>query len=180
MRDIIKLGLILLIITAVSAGALSITNDITREIIDEKALEKNLAYMKEILPDADDFELVDDPEILSVDGVEEVYKALQGGNISGYVIKTITSGYGGGVTILTGIDVDGTIVAIRVASQTETPELGTKIAEDEFGSQFEGLSAETELELNEDVDQVSGATVSSKAAINGVNASIELFNNVLK
>lgn len=180
MRNIVKLGLTLLIVTAVSAAALSVTNDITKGIIEEKALEANLAYMREILPDADDFEVMDDPKILSVDGVEEVYKALKGGSASGYVVKTITSGYGGDVTILTGINVDGTIAAIRVASQTETPELGTKIAEDEFSSQFEGMSAEKELKLNEDVDQVSGATVSSRAAINGVNASIELFNNVLK
>lgn len=180
MRDIVKLGLILLIVTAVSAGALSVTNDITKDIIEEKAIEANLAYMREILPDADDFKVVEDPAVADIDEVEEAYEAIKGGDTSGYVIKTKTQGYGGDVIILTGINIDGTVAGIRVASQSETPNLGTKIAEDEFGSQFEGLAAEKELKLNEDVDQVTGATISSRAAINGVNASIRLFENVLK
>ena len=180
MRNIIKLGLILFVVTAVSAGALSLTNNVTKEIIEEKAIEANKAYMKEILPDADDFGIIDDSEISDVKEVEEVYEALKDGEIYAYIIKTKTKGYGGDVIMLTGIDVDGTIVGMRVASQSETPELGTKIAEDEFGSQFEGLSAEKELELNKDIDQITGATVSSKAAIDGVNASIRLFVSVLK
>ncbi|HZK57937.1 MAG TPA: RnfABCDGE type electron transport complex subunit G [Clostridia bacterium] len=180
MRDIIKLGLTLLIVTAVSAGALSVTNDITKDIIQEKAIEANLAYMREILPDADDFEVVEDPAVADIDEIEEAYRAIKGGDTSGYVIKTKTQGYGGDVIILTGINVDGTIAGMRVSSQSETPNLGDRITEEEFGSQFEGLSAEKELKLNEDVDQISGATTSSKAAIGGINASIELFNSVLK
>lgn len=180
MRNIVKLGLILFIVTAVSAGALSLTNNFTEGIIEEKAAEANKAYMQEILPDTDDFNLVEDPGISDVKGIEEVYEALKGGELCAYIIKTKTKGYGGDVIMLTGIDVDGTIVGMRVASQSETPELGTKIAEDEFGSQFEGMSAERELELNEDIDQVTGATISSKAAIDGVNASIRLFESVLK
>ncbi len=180
MGKIIKLGLTLLIVAVISAGALSITNNFTKDIIDEKTLEKNLAYMREILPDADDFKAVEDPAIADIKEVEEAYEAIKGGDTSGYVIKTKTQGYGGDVIILTGINIDGTIAGIRVASQSETPNLGTKITEDEFGSQFEGLGAEAELKLNEDVDQVSGATTSSKAAINGVNASIRLFESVLK
>ena len=178
MGKIIKLGITLLIVTVVSAGALSVTNNFTKEIIDEKALEKNLAYMREILPDADDFKVVEDPAIADIKEVEEAYEAVKGGDTSGYVIKTKTQGYGGDVIILTGINIDGTIAGIRVASQSETPNLGTKITEDEFGSQFEGLGAEKELKLNEDVDQVSGATISSRAAINGVNASIRLFEKM--
>lgn len=180
MRNVVKLSLILLIITAVSAGALSVTNNITKEIIDEKALEANIAYMKEILPDADDFAVVDDPGVSSVDAVEEAYEALKGGSTYGYVIKTKTSGYGGDVIMLTGILADGNVAGMRVASQSETAGLGDKIVEDDFTSQFEGISADSELDLGTDVDQVAGATVSSKAAINGVNAAIELFNSVLK
>ena len=180
MQKVVKLGLVLLIVTAISAGALSVTNNFTKDIIQQKAIEANLAYMKEILPDADDFEVVEDPAVASVIEVEEVYEAIKGGGTSGYVVKTKTSGYGGDVLILTGINIDGTIAGIRVASQSETPNLGTKITEVEFGSQFEGLSAEKELKLNEDVDQVTGATVSSTAAINGINASIRLFESVLK
>lgn len=180
MRNIIKLGLILLAITAVSAGALSITNNATEEIIDQKALEANMAYMKEILPDADDFEEVEDSKVESIDEVEEAYEAIKGGSIFAYVVKTKTTGYGGDVIILTGINIDGTIAGMRVASQKETAGLGTKITEDEFISQFAGKSTEKELDLNTDIDAISAATISSEAAIDGVNASIRLFESVLK
>ena len=179
MRNIVKLGLILFIVTAVSAGALSLTNNVTKGIIEEKAAEANKVYMQEILPDADDFNLVEDPGISSVKEVEEVYEALKGGETHAYVIKTKTKGYGGDVIILTGVNIDGTIAGIRVASQSETPNLGDKITE-EFCSQFIGKSTANELSLDGDIDGLTGATTSSKAAINGVNASIRLFESVLK
>lgn len=180
MRNIVKLGLILFIVTAVSAGALSLTNNVTKGIIEEKAAEANKVYMQEILPDADDFNLVEDPGISSVKEVEEVYEALKGGEIHAYVIKTKTKGYGGDVIILTGVNIDGTIAGIRVASQSETPNLGDKITGEEFCSQFIGKSTANELSLDGDIDGLTGATVSSRAAINGVNASIRLFESVLK
>ncbi len=177
MRNIVKLSLTLLIITAVSAGALSFTNNITKEIIQEKALEANKVYMEEILPDADDFAMV---EGLNEDNVEEAYEAFKGGSTSGYIVKTKTSGYGGDVIMLTGINIDGTIAGTRVSSHKETAGLGSRIEEADFTSQFEGLSADKDLALDSDIDAVSGATVSSKAAIDGVNISINLFNSELK
>lgn len=180
MGKVVKLSIILLVITAVSAGALSVTNNITKEIIDEKALAANKVYMEEILPDADDFAVVDDAGIGNVAEVEEAYEALKGGDVYGYVIKTKTSGYGGDIIMLTGIKTDGTVAGMKVASQSETAGLGSKITEEDFTSQFEGKSADGELSLDGDIDQVGGATVSSKAALNGVNAAIEVYNSVLK
>lgn len=180
MNKMVKLSLILLVITMVSAAALAVTNDVTKVIIDEKTLAANMIYMKEILPEADDFAVVDNADVLSADNVEEAYEALKGGGTYGYVIKTKTSGYGGDVIILTGITADGTVAGMKVASQSETPNLGDRITGDDFGLQFEGKPADKELELNADIDQVGGATVSSKAAIGGVNAAINVFNSVLK
>lgn len=180
MRDIVKLSLILLVITVVSAGALSVTNDVTKGVIQEKALAANIEYMKQIISDADDFKVVENPAVTSVDAVEEAYEAIKGGNTIGYVVKTKTSGYGGDVILLTGINSDGTLAGMRVASQNETPGLGAKIAEEGFTSQFVGKSAANELNLGTDLEAISGATVSSKAATAGVNAAIKLFEDVLK
>lgn len=180
MRDIVRLSIILLVITVVSAGALSVTNDVTKGVIQEKALAANIEYMQQIISDADDFKVVENPAVTSVDAVEEAYEALKGGSTIGYVVKTKTSGYGGDVILLTGINSDGTLAGMRVATQTETPGLGARIADDEFTSQFVGKSAASELNLNTDLEAVSGATVSSKAATAGVNAAIKLFQDVLK
>ena len=180
MKQIVKFSLILLIITAVSAGLLGIANDVTKVVIQEKAMEANLVYMKEIIADADEFKMVENPAVAGVDSVEEAYEALKGGSTIGYIIKTKTSGYGGDVVMLTGINSDGTIAGMKVASQSETPGLGARITEPEFSGQFAGKSAANELNLGTDVQAVSGATVSSRAATNGVNAAIKLFDSVLK
>ncbi|MBU5677693.1 RnfABCDGE type electron transport complex subunit G [Alkaliphilus sp. MSJ-5] len=180
MKQMVRLGLILLVITAVSAGLLSVVNDVTKVVIQEKAMEANLVYMKELLTDADEFKVVENPAISDVDGVEEAYEALKGGSIIGYVVKTTTSGYGGDVVMLTGINSDDTIAGMKVSSQSETPGLGARITEADFGSQFVGKSAASELQLNTDIDALSGATISSRAATAGVNAAIKAYNDVLK
>ena len=180
MKQMVRLGLILLVITAVSAGLLSVVNDVTKVVIQEKAMEANLVYMKELLTDADEFKVVENPAISDVEGVEEAYEALKGGSIIGYVVKTTTSGYGGDVVMLTGINSDDTIAGMKVSSQSETPGLGARITEADFGSQFVGKSAASELQLNTDIDALSGATISSRAATAGVNAAIKAYNDVLK
>lgn len=186
MRQILKLSLILFIITAVSAALLGVTNDVTKVVIQEKAMEANIVYMKEILSDADDFKVVESPAVTNVDSVEEAYEALKSGNTIGYVIKTITSGYGGDITLLTGINNDGTIAGIKVASHSETAGVGSKITEEDFASQFVGKSTTNQLKAakgesgDDTIESITGATVSSKAATDGVNAAIRIYEDVLK
>lgn len=180
MKQIVKLSIILLVITAVSAGLLSVVNDVTKVVIQEKAMEANLVYMKELLPDADEFKVVENTSITEIEGVQEAYEGLKGGSTIGYAVKTVTKGYGGDVVIITGVNSDGTIAGIKVASQSETPGLGSKITEDGFSGQFAGKYAEGELSVGTDVEAISGATVSSRAATAGVNAAIKLFEGVLK
>lgn len=187
MREIGKLSIILLIFTIVAGGLLGVTNNVTKGVIQEKALAANIIFMKELISDADDFKVVENPGIASVDDVEEVYEALKGGSTIGYVVKTIASGYGGDVVLLTAINTDGTIGGMKVASQSETPGLGARIAENDFSDQFKGKSTAQELKVtksgesgDEFIQTVSGATVSSKAATAGVNAAIKVYEEVLK
>lgn len=180
MKQIVKLSAILLVITAVSAGLLGVANDITKVVIQENAMAANLVFMKELIPDADEFKMVENPGVTSVESVNEAYEALKGGSSIGFIVKTTTSGYGGDVVMLTGINSDGTIAGMQVASQSETPGLGSKITEEGFTSQFVGKSATAELGLGTDIDGVSGATVSSRAAANGINAAIKVFTTVLQ
>lgn len=179
MKQVGKLGLILFLITSVSAGLLSVVNDATKEIIQENAMKANFAYMQDMLPDANEFTVIEDPSIVDIESVDEVYEGLQDGSIIGYAIKTKTSGYGGAIEIIFAINIDGTIAGMRVASHAETPGLGARITEEDFTSEFEGQSIDSELELNTDIDTISGATISAQAAVDGANAAIKVFNEVL-
>lgn len=176
MREIIKLGLILLVITAVAGLVLGGVNSMTAGIIEERAIEESMGAIEAFFPDSDDAGIVDDGDLLDYDLVEEVYEVLEGDSTVGYTIKTVANGYDGPIEILTGINLDGEITGIEILSQTETPGLGDRITEDDFKAQFEGQSSDEELEI----DALSGATVSRDAVVNGVNAATDVFEGQLR
>lgn len=176
MREIIKLGLILLIITSVAGFILGGVNSMTAGIIEERAIEESLDAIEAFFPGLDDAGVVDDGDILAYELVEEVYEVLEGDAIIGYTIKTVANGYDGPVEILTGINMDGEIQGIEILSQSETPGLGDRITEEDFKEQFVGQSTDSELE----VDALSGATVSRNAVVNGVSAAMDVFESKLR
>lgn len=184
MREIVKLGLILLIITSIAAFVLGITNDVTQAIIQERLELANIESIKALLEEAEDFNRVED---VTAAGIVEVYEGSKGGSIVGYTVKTEQNGYGGKVEILIGISIDGEIVGVKIGQHTETPGLGSKVADASFVNQYVGKATTNEFAVTKDqpagdadIQSVSGATVSSRAVTNGVNSAVKLFEDVLK
>ncbi len=182
MKEIIKLGLTLFIISTVAAIALAGTNLVTSPIIAEQRAIKSEMARKEVLPAAESFEEVTggyEAQITNPDGVVvpviEVYKGVAGGETIGYVVKTAPGGYGGGVEVVTGLS-DGSITGVRVGKHQETPGLGAKATLPEFYGQYDGKSA-ADVRVNKtqasdtEVQAISGATITSKAVTAGVNAA---------
>jgi electron transport complex protein RnfG len=85
-----------------------------------------------------------------------------------------TKGYGGDMKLVCGVKSDGTIEACKTLSHSETSGLGSKTAEDPYKSQYTGKNADT---LNE-VDSISGATISSTAYINGIKDAMSAFEMI--
>jgi RnfABCDGE-type electron transport complex G subunit len=96
---------------------------------------------------------------------EGVYRANQACQELGYVGLVEGSGYEDGLVVAVAVGTDGTIAGVRVVEHNETPNIGGKITEDEFLSQFQGMSPD-EVQLASEggnIDALSGATVSSSA-----------------
>ncbi len=100
-------------------------------------------------------------------------------SVIGYVVNvTSPNGYGGNITIAVGILADGTIKGISVISQSETAGLGAVCAEDKFTNQFSGIKGFVEYvktgktQPNE-IDAISGATITTKAVTEAVNAAVQ-------
>ena len=168
-KPIVVLSLICIIVT----GALAATNEVTDPIIDAATIAAENAARSEVLPEADSFSPV---EGITVDGVSAVYTADNG---AGAAITASAKGYGGDVVVMVGIDADGNIETITVTQQEETKGIGSNVvSNNEYLAQYSGLSAAEPLALNEDVDAWAGATVSSTAVINAVNAAIEAYNQI--
>ena len=101
----------------------------------------------------------------------------------GYVFKTKSKGYGGEVTVMTGIDTSGKIILVKVLDATsETPGLGQNVAKTEFSDSFTGLIGTVGVtdngEADNTIDAVTGATYSSKAVTTSVNTAISIFNSI--
>ena len=187
MREITRLGIILLIITAVAAAVLSYTNLITQAPIANQILQANIAARQSVLPEASSFEEVDKNTIEGYANVLELHKGINNGQTVGYTVKTNPGGYGGPIEVMIGISTDAMVTGISVGNHTETPGLGAKASDDEFEVKYAGKKASQDLTVikagspkENEVIAISGATITSRAVTSGVNTAIKLFNEKLK
>ena len=189
-KDMFKLGLNLLIISAVAALLLALTNSLTASTIAQRNEQANAEARKLVLESAQDFEQVKDVKTDNSKGVEvsEVYEAKDAsGKTVGYTLKVLPSGYGGTIELMVGIDsAKGQVSGINVVSNSETAGLGAKSTDPEFSDQYKGKPLE-ELSVlkngtpgDTEIKAISGATITSTAVTNGVDAAIEVYNNSLK
>lgn len=101
-------------------------------------------------------------------------------HFSGLVFRVFPRGYKGLIPITVGIDPQAQITNVMIQAQrlSETPGLGARIAFRSFLDPLIGRSAK-DLHLRQDggsVDAVSGATVSSRAVVDGIRRGYEQYS----
>ena len=166
---------VLCVICIVITGALAATNSVTKPIIDAAIAAAQDAARKELIPEAGTFTQV---EGIAVDKVSSVYEA----DCGGYVVTASGKGYGGDVVVMVAFDAEGTITQIKVTEQAETKGIGSKVVTlpdgQSFWDQFAGKTAAETLTVGDNIDKVSGASISSRAVTAAVNAAIAGYNAV--
>ncbi len=177
MKETIKLGVTLLIITVVSAAILAVSNNLTKDQIAQIEMESSLGAITEIFNTSDEFKDIEDSELEEIQeenpSILQVLEVYTGDNLDGYSIKSVGSGYGGDVVIATGISVEGEIVGIRILDHSETPGFGARSVEPEYTDQYIGLPVDKEV----DIEGLSGATRTDNTVQAKVNESIEVYNS---
>ena len=199
MNKILKNTVILTIITLVSGVALGGVYQITKEPIAKAQEEAKQEAYQQVFEDADAFEVLKvDAQVGRVaadavasagvdDGavIDEAVEAIQGDETIGYVItSTDPNGYGGDIQVSVGIQSDGTVSGIAILSISETAGLGMKAAEPDFYEQYSGKQTDhfyvsKDGGEGEEIDAISGATITSRAVTGAVNSSLGYFQNVL-
>ncbi|KOR26533.1 RnfABCDGE type electron transport complex subunit G [Clostridium sp. L74] len=182
-NETLKLGLKLLIIAAVAGLILGGAYTITKEPIAKQVEKTNSEAMKEILPKADKFEKVDGK---SNDAVLEVNEGKSGSNTAGYAMKVLTKGYGGEIEMMVGVSKEGKVEGIKILSHSETPGLGANAEQPKFSGQFKGKPTEKDLEVvktapgkDNEIEAMTGATITSKAVTKGVNDAVKFYKDEL-
>lgn len=184
MKENLKLGGVLLIIAAVAGLLLGAAHTVTLEPIAKQEQMAKAAAMKEILPKAEEFKVKD----TAVEGIiKEVNEGTASGKTAGYAIKVSPKGYGGAIEMMVGISAEGKVEGIKILSHNETPGLGANAPQPKFSGQFSGKSVEKELQVvktapaaDNQIEAITGATITSKAVSNGVNEAVKFYNTKLK
>lgn len=181
-KEPLKLGGILCAIALVLAILLAFVNSITAdkiEAVNAKAVQDGL---REVMPQADSFVLMDGSNLENSYGIEatSVYLAMdKDENVIGYCATVLPNGYGGKVETIVGMDMDSVITGVKVTSNmSETPGLGAKATvKENYTYQFEGKTAPVAVKKDGgEIDAITSATITSRAVANGVNAAVEIMN----
>lgn len=188
----------LCVITLVAGVALSGVYKLTEAKIAEQDLAKQAASYQEVCPDAVEFGY-DEALTAKVEALNgEVYGSDFGksyindvivgkddsGNVAGYVISASSGdGMEGEIAMSVGLAADGTVTGLSFTVLNETAGLGSLVGEDAFKSQFNGVKVDKFTLLKSggasaagEINGVSGATISSSAVVNAVNAAVDFFN----
>ena len=176
-EDIIKPVGVLLAICIIIPLALSVTNKVTAKKISELEAINSKKNMQSLI-DADNFEECENGEIT-------YYAAINGGKTAAYIFTESSKGYGGDVSVMTAIKPDGTVAGVAILDVSgETPGLGQNAAKESFFSQYIGLKKGVSVLKNgakaehNEVDAVTGATITSTAVTRAVNKALDDFEKV--
>ena len=195
MKEMMKNTAVLLVITVVAGLVLGLVYQVTKAPIAEQVAKKKQEACQEVFQDADSFE---EMEVGAVDAagwaaagygqetIDEVMRASDAsGNLLGYVITVTTKeGYGGDIQFSVGVRTDGTVGGMSILSISETAGLGMR-AEEVLKPQFAGKQAEkfeytkSGAVSESQIDAISGATITTNAVTNGVNAGLYYFQTQL-
>ena len=196
-NTIIKDTIILTLITLIAGGVLGLVYEITKDpIAKQQELAKQEAY-KAVFEDADTCEVCVEAEdadlaaYLAGEGFEaqtvnEIMEAKDAsGETLGYAINLTTSeGYGGDITFSMGVQADGTLNGISILTISETAGLGMNATKDEFKGQFKEKQADafevtkTGASKENEINAISGATITSNAVTQGVNCGLKAFEYI--
>ena len=148
-----------ILIIAAAAFILLGANMAVSGLAERNAAREQLALMRRLLPGSSEFTEI--PYDGADEAIDRVFRAE-----NGHVVQTTTSGYAGGVVLLTGVDASGRVTGVSIRQMEETKGVGSRALRDEaFLRQFIGASGSAQT------DAISGATVTSKAIAKGVTAA---------
>jgi electron transport complex protein RnfG len=168
-KDYIMPVIVLPLMCLFVSGALAICNSITLPVIEIAAAERAEAARRIIIPQADGFELLDVHDLPK--SVTQVYRPT---NNKGFILMVTTSGYGGEIKLICGIDPDGKVIRSEALAQKETKGLGTPVFEEPHAGQYWGRDKNS----IEGVAAISGATITSTAYKNGIRDAFAAYEIV--
>lgn len=155
----------LTVIAVVAALALGFVYKQTAPVISSFMKQETDEAMRKVLP-SENF------EVSSI--APNVYEGRAAdGTLDGFTVEVSPSGYGGKISMIVGIDLNGLVTGVVIISHSETPGIGTRaVSEDWFLKQYKGRGGSLEMGRG-GIDALSGATITSKAVNEGIREALQ-------
>ncbi len=186
MRELCKLAIVLTVICCGAALSLAYVYNLTKEPIAYQQRLKKIKAINSVFPghesssEPDTVEMSAGKNKKGEDITRKFYVIKKDETVSGVAFEIAASGYGGNIKIMVGVAKDAIITGIKIIGHTETPGLGANVTKESFYQQFKGKDLnDTNWDLKKnggDVDQVSGATISSTAVMKAVHDGLNFFS----
>lgn len=181
--EVITPTAVLAVICVVVTLALSSTNLLTAGKIEALSIETQNKAMAKLI-EADEYHEL--PATTSFGDIT-YNAAIKGGDTVGCIFVTEANGYGGVVSVMTAVDMEGRVIAVEIlAAADETPGLGQNVTKEYFYTRFNGMSGDivvqkagTAKKENNEIDAVTGATISSRAVTTAVNQALDYAAEII-
>ena len=186
-KFILRVAGTLTAISLVVALLLGLTNRLTAERIEAINAENTRIALSMVVSSSDcEFPPIEEIPQAAIDAaaaqsgkLTEAYRIVVGGEEAGYAFKIVAGGSQGDIEMIVGVDGDLAVTGVSVVNASETSGIGTKVINNDPTAsgvgvldQFIGMSGAGSLVVKQNVDAISGATVSTRGVTKGVNAAL--------
>jgi len=182
MKNRTRMIVILTIFATLSGGVLSLVYLITNPLIEANMLEEERKAILQVVPGAEKYEKNIKQDL-------EYFICKDGkGQVVGFAVPAKGNGYQGVIKLMIGLTPDfEKITGIEVLEQVETPGLGGRIGEKSFQEQFKGVKTSPQVEYvknkipekENEIQAITGATISSRSVISIINQKIKELKEVI-
>ncbi|MBU3128248.1 RnfABCDGE type electron transport complex subunit G [Clostridium tagluense] len=168
--SIFQIAINLTVACFISGAIIAGTYFITAPVAAKNAITMKNDAMKALVKDAETFK--------PLNGKKDWFTAEKNGKVIAYVVPAESKGYGGAIKMLVSVTPQGKIIDFAILSSNETPGLGDNAGKDAFRSEFKGKKSE-DLEVVKDkskennIQAMTGATISSKAVTKGIKEAVQ-------
>lgn len=181
-NSIIKPTLVLFLVCVVISGSLAYVNGITKDTIQKNTQAEQEEFRRQVLQEAEKFEPAEQEGMPET--VKGIFAGFAGNDPVGFVVEVSPKGYGGAINMTVGVNMAGDVTGVIVGNNNETPGLGSKATGGDFIAQFSSITMEElagnalvvvkqKPKASNEVQAVSGATISSRAITRGVQEALD-------
>ena len=160
-------------VIAVTAAVVFSVHRLTQLPAAERENSAQQALLSQVMPQAD---MVTQTPYWA-EGARSITAGYRDNQLLGYCVEVEVQGFGGPITMVVGVDLNGEVTGIAVTAHSEQ-KVGQPALEQDYLQRYVGLSGTVRLEGPNSVDGISGATDTCRAITAGVNEALYIVSRL--